>query len=218
MPMSAGAPTAPAIGPARRLPAEVAGDRRGRADREEPRAWRTSSDDVATVQVIVAAIAPAAMTVSQAIGTTSGTAASSRNSATSRTPTVTSVIPKRRAFATRPRAAPIRDRDDQRDGYRGGCRATAAHRPGRRLRTSVLTPTSPSPRPASRAANTSAMSLMTATSSSRTFAARRSRPAIDPERGPAAIVAGGYRTRRGAHAVFRRCPCRLDQGWPDGGH
>ena len=37
-------------------------------------AWRASSVDVATVQPIVTAIAPAAMTVSQAIGTASGEA------------------------------------------------------------------------------------------------------------------------------------------------
>ena len=43
-------------------------------------AWRTSSEDVATVQVIVAAMVPADITVSQATGTMSGIAARSTNS------------------------------------------------------------------------------------------------------------------------------------------
>ena len=156
-------------------------------------AWRTSSDEVATVQVIVAAMVPAAMTVSQATGTMSGTAASSTNSATSRPPTTTSVIPNRRAFAMRPRAAPnatAMTSEIVPSGMYSHGRASA----GRRLRTSVLTPTSPSPRPASSAANTSAMSRTTATSSSRTFAARRNRALIDVERPAVAIVRGGYRT------------------------
>jgi DNA-binding Xre family transcriptional regulator len=55
----------------------------------------------------------------------------------------------------------------------------------------VLTPTSPSPRPASRAANASAINPIRPTSSSRTFAARRMRALIDVERPAIAIVREG---------------------------
>ena len=167
-------------------------------------AWRTSSEDVATVQVIVAAMVPAAITVSQATGTMSGIAARSTNSARSSTPTTTSVIPNKPRLRDAPERRPERDRDHQRDRPERDVqpRQRVRRQPAQDQRVDADLADAPPhlERREHQRDEPDDRDLVVA----HVRRATQSR-AIDPGRRPEAIV-GGYRTARRGNSQWQRSP------------